>query len=136
MLLKPSVKPNLLRTHKADLWAFALLTRENVRTLKRLAQRLFPAVRLYIHSDEIQSTVTELSASASALKKAGPKEIPAPFRCSRPHSPSKVEGGAVAYAKGRSTNGSQTVPRSPAVKLLVLLTQVYRKIPPTVDLEP
>jgi len=52
-----------MRTAKVDLWAFALITRENVRTLKRLAQRLFPAVRLYNDSDEIQSTVTELSPS-------------------------------------------------------------------------
>jgi len=55
-----------MRTAKVDLWAFALITRENVRTLKRLAQRLFPAVRLYNNSDEIQSTVTELSASTLA----------------------------------------------------------------------
>ena len=51
---------------KFSLWVFAGLTRENVRTLKRLAQRLFPAVRLYNDSDEIQSTVTEVSASTLA----------------------------------------------------------------------
>jgi hypothetical protein len=40
------------------------LTHENVRTLKRLARECVPAVRLYIHSDEIQSTVTELDPLA------------------------------------------------------------------------
>ena len=38
-----------------------LTTRKNVRTLKRLAQKLSLLYVCYIHSDEIQSTVTELA---------------------------------------------------------------------------
>jgi len=72
------------------------LTQQNVRTLKRLAQKFVPAVRLYIHSDEIQSTVTELDPLTQRHI-----DQPVPFRCSRPHSPFKVKGGAVAFAKGR-----------------------------------
>jgi hypothetical protein len=63
MLLKPCVnlKTKTFSAHpESESPAHFLLTQQNVRTLKRLARRFVPAVRLYIHSDEIQSTVTEL----------------------------------------------------------------------------
>jgi hypothetical protein len=60
MLLENPAKTKPVAHRQSESLAQLPLTQQNVRTLKRLAQKFVPAVRLYIHSDEIQSTVTEL----------------------------------------------------------------------------
>jgi hypothetical protein len=101
------VNPNLLRTPRRK-----TPDAQSYEDAEAPRAKIVPCcVRPYIHSDEIQSTVTESSSLSEELKKK-----PAPFRCSRPHSPLKVRGGAVAFAKGR---GKPPLPNQrPAVLLL------------------
>ena len=95
-----------------------------MRTLKRLVRRS-PLLRV---CKTINQTKTVDGGRASFLK--SPEEEPTPFRCSGPHSPSRVEGVAGTIAIGRRLRHSESNSGMPCGESLVSsVTQADTSLP-------